>query len=189
MPRQVDHDQRRAQITDAVLRIAAHRGLGEVTMTEVATEAGVSRGRIQHYFGSKEQLLLHTGRRLRDRVTARLLPDPPTGDPRRTLTLLLHATLPATEQARVDALAGKALFTVALGIPELRDQYRQGITGLHTLIADLLVHAGADPDRAPLRARTLLGLAEHLGDALLIDEVTAARARDLLTDQVAASLP
>jgi AcrR family transcriptional regulator len=42
VPKRVDHDERRRQLTDALLRIAGTRGLRAVTMREVAAEAGVS---------------------------------------------------------------------------------------------------------------------------------------------------
>ena len=185
MPRQVDHRQRRAQITDAVLRIAARRGLGDVTMSEVAAEAGVSKGRVQHYFGSKERLLLHTGRRLRERVGARLLPESPRDGALPVLTRLLHAVLPTAEEARVDALAGKALFSVALGMPELRGEYRRGAAELRGLLADLLVKAGGAAEDADRHAAALLGLTEYLSDALLLEETTAPEARRRLDAQIA----
>ncbi|WP_017592943.1 TetR/AcrR family transcriptional regulator [Nocardiopsis potens] len=185
MPRQVDHRQRRAQITDAVLRIAARRGLGDVTMSEVAAEAGVSKGRVQHYFGSKERLLLHTGHRLRDRVGARLLPESPGDGALPALTRLLHAVLPTAEEARVDALAGKALFSVALGMPELSEEYRRGTADLRGLLADLLVKAGGGAEDADRHAAALLGLTEYLSDALLLEETTAPEARRRLDAQIA----
>ena len=57
MPRHVDHDQRRAQLTAALLRIASTRGLQAVTMREVAAEAGVSLRVVQYYVTDKATLL------------------------------------------------------------------------------------------------------------------------------------
>ena len=48
MPRRVDHVERRAHITAALLRIAATRGLQAVTMREVAAEAGLSLRLVQY---------------------------------------------------------------------------------------------------------------------------------------------
>ena len=42
MPKRVDHDVRRRQITDAVCRITVRGGVGAATFREVAAEAGVS---------------------------------------------------------------------------------------------------------------------------------------------------
>src|SRR5215831_21346773 len=42
VPRRVDHEERRRQIADALVRTAATRGLHATGMREVAAEAGVS---------------------------------------------------------------------------------------------------------------------------------------------------
>jgi AcrR family transcriptional regulator len=50
--------RRRQELLDAVFRIVAARGLDEVSFRDVAAEAGVSIGTVQHYFPTKDQLLL-----------------------------------------------------------------------------------------------------------------------------------
>ncbi|NJP88880.1 TetR/AcrR family transcriptional regulator [Nonomuraea sp. FMUSA5-5] len=57
MPKQVDHDERRRELTAALLRIASTRGLQAVSMREVAAEAGVSLRVVQYYFANKQALL------------------------------------------------------------------------------------------------------------------------------------
>ena len=59
MPKLVDHEERRRQIAEALLRVAAVRGLHQAGLREVAAEAGMSVRLIQYYFGTKEQLLLY----------------------------------------------------------------------------------------------------------------------------------
>jgi AcrR family transcriptional regulator len=53
----VDHEERRRQIADALLRIADTEGLQAASMRAVAAEAGVSVGNAYYYFASKEQLI------------------------------------------------------------------------------------------------------------------------------------
>ncbi|MGV7636496.1 TetR family transcriptional regulator, partial [Mycobacterium kansasii] len=53
MPRSVDHEERRAQLADALARVAARDGLHAVSMRSVAAEAGVSLRLVQYYFTSK----------------------------------------------------------------------------------------------------------------------------------------
>ncbi|MBF6290125.1 TetR family transcriptional regulator [Nocardia cyriacigeorgica] len=48
MPRTVDHVQRRAQLADAVVAVAAREGLHAVTIRAVAAEAGVSLRFVQY---------------------------------------------------------------------------------------------------------------------------------------------
>ncbi|MEC3918150.1 TetR/AcrR family transcriptional regulator [Nocardia sp. CDC160] len=62
MPRLVDHEQRRREITTAARKVIAAGGLDAATFQAVAAEAGVSVRLIQYYFGSKRELMLATHR-------------------------------------------------------------------------------------------------------------------------------
>ncbi len=53
-------EQRRAEIIAAALRCLAKGGLGAFTVSEICAEAGISHGLINHYFASKEDLLVAT---------------------------------------------------------------------------------------------------------------------------------
>lgn len=62
MPKLVDHEQRRRQITDAARRVIVTSGLESVTFQSVAAEAGISVRLVQYYFGTKKDFLLATHR-------------------------------------------------------------------------------------------------------------------------------
>jgi AcrR family transcriptional regulator len=64
MPRTADHELRRTQMAEAVHRLIAHDGLDAATMAAVAREAGFSVGLVQHYFKSKDELLLFAYERM-----------------------------------------------------------------------------------------------------------------------------
>ncbi|MFK0257095.1 TetR/AcrR family transcriptional regulator [Streptomyces sp. NPDC090445] len=103
MPKRVDHDERRTQIAEALIRVAGRRGLHAVGMRDVAAEAGVSLRLVQYYFQTKENLLFHGLQHLTGRYTARVgarlaaVPDP---GPRATVEALLLASLPTDEESR-----------------------------------------------------------------------------------------
>ncbi|MFF4083327.1 TetR/AcrR family transcriptional regulator [Streptomyces sp. NPDC001777] len=59
MPRTSDHEERRRQIAVAVCALIADRGLDAVTVARTAAEAGMSVGLVQHYFRTKDEMLLH----------------------------------------------------------------------------------------------------------------------------------
>lgn len=63
MPKLVDHDERRSEIADAVLRIVARAGIPAVTVRAVAEESGWSTGVLTHYFGNRRGMLLGALRR------------------------------------------------------------------------------------------------------------------------------
>jgi AcrR family transcriptional regulator len=52
--------ERRPQILAAAARVIARRGLTALRLADVAAEAGLSVGTIQHYFGTRERLLVET---------------------------------------------------------------------------------------------------------------------------------
>src|SRR5690349_15790803 len=72
MPKHVDHEERRAQIADALIRVAGRRGLHAVGMRDVAAEAGVSLRLVQYYIETKEKLLFYGRQHLTHRFTARV---------------------------------------------------------------------------------------------------------------------
>lgn len=58
------HDERRAQILDCARRLFSERQYDAVSTIEVAREAGVTRGLLHHYFGTKRELYLEVVRTL-----------------------------------------------------------------------------------------------------------------------------
>lgn len=64
MPKVGMEPVRRQALISAVIDTIHDRGLGQVTMGEIARRAGVSAGLAHHYFGNKDQLLMATMRHL-----------------------------------------------------------------------------------------------------------------------------
>lgn len=58
----LEHDERREQILAAARRLFSERPPGEVSTAEVAREAGVARGLLHHYFGTRRDLYLEVVR-------------------------------------------------------------------------------------------------------------------------------
>ena len=54
----LEADERRGQILAAARRVFAAAGLAGSSMAEIAREAGVTRGLLNHYFGTKRELYL-----------------------------------------------------------------------------------------------------------------------------------
>ena len=64
MPRIGMEPMRRKALIAAAIEAIHDRGMGQVTMGEIARRAGVSAALAHHYFGGKDQLLLATMRHL-----------------------------------------------------------------------------------------------------------------------------
>jgi AcrR family transcriptional regulator len=108
MPKLVDHEIRRREITDSMRRLIARRGLESATFQSVAAEAGISVRLVQYYFGNKRALLLATqsavvedaGARFASRWAA-LGGDVP---PRDAIRAIIDELLPFDRSRRDDAI-------------------------------------------------------------------------------------
>ena len=170
MPKRVDHEERRRLIADAVRRIAADRGLEAVSLGEVATEAGISKGLVQHYFPTKDAMLRYATGTLRTQVEDRV------GVPA-NLRDLVVALLPLDEAGRTEALVANAFLVRALKDDEIADRFRTGHAQLTEALATMIAAAQADgalaADLDPAReADLLLAVVSGLGDAVLLSHRT-----------------
>ncbi len=190
MPRTVDHDQRREQIIRALWRVIAHHGIDRASLRTVAAEAGVSVGRIQHYFDSKQALVragcqaMITGAQAGYDQTA-------DGPPLTRLRFVLTHAIPQTDTARHGTTVWYAYLATSVDDPTIG-----------TLLADtkrgtehecVLLITAAAPNQDPLpTARRLLALADGLTLRVLINDLTAEDALDLIDtelDELAAVRP
>lgn len=190
MPKQVDHQERRHQIAEAVCRLAGRQGLDAVTLRHVAAEAGVSMGRVQHYFTTKDEMLLFAFHAISDRVERRIGEaverageDPST---RELLRALLIEMLPLSEPAKAEAPVLLAFLAKAVVEPALAGPLREGGAGLRDFIAEKIRSAGGklDPDR---EAVTLLAVVDGLLPQMLIgytDADTAVATLDYHLDRI-----
>lgn len=182
MPKEVDHTQRRRAIADALWRVVARDGFEGVSLRHVAAEARVSMGLVQHYFRTKEQMLLFALDSMEERAGGRFaaelarLPDPPP--PRAAVRAFLLQLLPLDEARRTEGHSMYALLAGALRHGELGDRLHAGMAQLHEFVTMQVAAAGVAPD-ADRAAATLLaltdGLAAHvLGGYLTPDRALAA---------------
>jgi AcrR family transcriptional regulator len=176
MPRRVDHGERRAHITAALLRIAGTRGLQAVSMREVAAEAGVSLRLVQYYFTDKRTLMRsgldELAARLDRRVKARAAARGTGLAPRAVLEVVLGAILPTDEAGRLDRMAWTAYFAATLTDPALLEGATDHPHALEDYLTGTLTRAQAAGDVAADRdARTevvtLLALTNGLTDSVL----------------------
>jgi len=178
MPKKVDHRSRRHTITESVWRLMARGGIEAVTMRHVAADAGMSLGQLQHYFATKDELLVFAYEMVTDRVAARVsLRDAPLTDeepgPRDTVHDALVEMLPLDEQRTLEAHVWFAFVARASVAPDMAAQLRKTHADLADLIVDQLrrgQHRGiVDVRLDPVReARTLLAVIDGLIAHVLI---------------------
>jgi AcrR family transcriptional regulator len=78
---------------DAAAKVIARRGISGLRLADVAAEAGVSVGTVQHYFGRREALLMETFAFVSERAVDRWLQDGADGDAWRRLVDLVDVVL------------------------------------------------------------------------------------------------
>src|SRR5581483_2063824 len=69
-------DERRRQIITAATELFGQRHYASVSMQEIASAAGVTRGLLNHYFGSKRDLYLAVARRMLETPALPVTTDP-----------------------------------------------------------------------------------------------------------------
>ncbi|GAA1254853.1 TetR/AcrR family transcriptional regulator [Kitasatospora nipponensis] len=199
MPKLVDHEERRAQIIDALLRAAADTGLHAVTMRSVALEAGISVRLVQYYFDTKEQLLLaalnrltaRMGERVRDRVRR-------TGtapSPRDIVEAVLLEAVPTDEESRIFHLVHTEYAVLSITDPALGGQ--QFLAAPAEMEAFLVGHlaaarqAGETDPRMDARqeAVVLMAVSAGLGLSVLLGQRTADEATAVLHYQLGQLFP
>ena len=185
MPKRVDQAERRGHIVEALLRIAGRRGIDAVSLREVAQEAGVSMGAVQHYFASRDEMLTYAlehwltlsvhqrfSQRIRDRAgvaeagvaeAGRAEPADAAG----ILFALAAEYLPHDEQSRADVRVALAFIERAAAQPDLARALRGAFTGFKETLQALL--AVSDPALdASAEALALAALLEGLRYAVLL---------------------
>lgn len=71
MPKEVDHDERREELLEAVWRVIAREGMEGATVRTIAKETGWSTGVLAHYFADKGEIISSALRLAYERTSAR----------------------------------------------------------------------------------------------------------------------
>jgi AcrR family transcriptional regulator len=196
MARTADHEARRRQVAEAVELLVATEGFEAVTVARTATAAGISVGLVQHYFPSKDDMLLHAFTHVRTRTEQRVLADAQRADQAgaRIEHVLLDALtqlLPLDERRRRECRVELAFTGRTVDNPRLAEALGQSNSHLRAMLAQAVRNGKEcgevvpDTDEPAAAARilaTLDGLKLHAYAEP--DTITPAVARSALADQL-----
>ncbi|MBW0282747.1 TetR family transcriptional regulator [Rhodococcus sp. FH8] len=118
----LDPAQRRAQLIDLGARMLAERPLEQISVEDIADQAGVSRGLLFHYFASKNEFHLAIVRHSSEQMLQRTEPSE-SDDPMLTLRSVLASYVDYVTENRntyVSLLRG-----TASGDPQMREVFEQ----------------------------------------------------------------
>ena len=125
MPKQVDHDERKREIVEALFRVAVRDGLAAATYRTIAAEAGVPAPQVQYYFGTKSDLiqgaLFELGRRVVGRgldLIAQAGPDP---SPETMLRSAVEGSRPLDDTSREELVLFFLFYVAALSDPSVAE--------------------------------------------------------------------
>lgn len=186
MPKRIDHEERRRQLAEALWRVVVREGLESVSLRHVAAEAGVSMGMVQHYFATKDEMLLFALASMTERVGGRMaqafaaLPDP--DDPKQRVRAVLLAVLPLDDERRVEAQVGVTFLARAPVDARLADYLRSGYAEGHEFLAGQLQAAGVDDPEQ--QAHLLFALVDGLTAHTLAGHHTPEAALAVLAAQL-----
>ncbi|NUR91853.1 MAG: TetR family transcriptional regulator [Nonomuraea sp.] len=149
MPKVVDQEERREEIVRAVMNVIERDGLAQVTLANVAAEAGLAIGSVRHYTGTYRDLLTITMRAVADSISRRLLdraapyrdPDPQVRDlarRREATEEILAELLPLDARRRTETVVWFAFSEAARTDPELAREAEQHAAGTRGLIGQVL---------------------------------------------------
>ena len=142
-PRRVrmDPDARRDQILRAAARLFSQRPYSDVSISDIAGEAGIARGLLHHYFGSKRELYLEV---VRIAARAPLGSQPPEAlGTAQAWTTVVESFLGAIERNPAQWLS-----SVNVGGPERDDEVAAILDEVREILADQTLVAIGLADRA-----------------------------------------
>lgn len=134
-------DERRRQLLERGAELFTSHRYDELSMSRIASEAGISKALLYHYFPSKRAFFEETLSAWAEQLRERTEPDPDL-PPVEQLQKSLEAFLAMVEENEV---AYRNLMDSATGVPEIRDLIDQVRRNTAQRILDRLYPAGAPP--------------------------------------------
>ncbi|GAB1692136.1 TetR/AcrR family transcriptional regulator [Krasilnikovia sp. M28-CT-15] len=192
VPKQDRSRATRQRLLETAVRCLATHGWEVSTVGFIATEAGISRGAVQHHYRTREALILAALEHMFEERTTLLdaLPDPEGSGPER-----VHTVVTGLVEAMGGELFRAALqvWTVAAADPELRAAVvpleRHFAREVHRRAVRLLRVDDSDPAMRGLIQATLdLARGLALADVLTDDSRRRARVVRAWSTQLAAAL-
>ena len=189
MPKVVDVEQRRAQLTRAVAVQIARAGMDGVTLREVARTAGWTTGAVAHYFTDKRELLLATYQSRADLIRDDVAASVASG--LTALEALIEHSLPLDEERHTNWQVFLAFTGAAIGDPELTSAHQVRSRSFHASVGEAL-RSEVDGGRLPAgldlahEARRLVALLNGVAVQAVFDPSTwtAAEQRRVVAEHL-----
>jgi TetR/AcrR family transcriptional repressor of bet genes len=133
-------EERRAEISQALLRAMAEHGYAKATISKIAREADVTPGLIHYHFDTKQAILLHLLERLAEQQEALIAKHLEGAQaPLDKLDAVVDAFLAVGDDARPEAVASwVTIATEAIRLPEVKEAFEGALGAFGDKFAEVI---------------------------------------------------
>jgi AcrR family transcriptional regulator len=178
-------DERRAQLIELGTRLFSTRSYEDISIDDVAEEAGISKGLLYHYFGGKKEFYVEVIRAASQELRRLTEPDPALSPPQRLRAAVdAHLNYVQTHTAVYGAIY-KSGVAISSEVSDILEEHREVVMGY------FLRDFGVSRPRPLLRAalRAWIGMVEGAClDWIVHPKLDRAALRDMLIAGYAALL-
>ncbi|WP_327106765.1 TetR/AcrR family transcriptional regulator [Nonomuraea glycinis] len=155
-------DVRERAILDTCEALLAHKGYEAMTVGDIAQGAGITRGALYFYFGSKQEVVTALVARTVEHLWERSRATAETGEPRRAIAAAMRRTV---ELWNEHGLVMRTAIDLSLTVPEIGELWSRTADLFTEAITAVLeradVQASTEPDQASAMARALCWMIER----------------------------
>ncbi|MDH6523013.1 AcrR family transcriptional regulator [Streptomyces sp. SAI-135] len=155
-------DVRERAILDTCEELLASKGYDAMTIGDVAQGAGISRGALYFYFGSKQEVVTALVARTVEHLWERSRATAQTDDPRQAIAAAMHRTV---ELWNEHGLVMRTAIDLSLTVTEIGELWNHTadlfIAAITAVLERAGVQAGTAPDQASAMARALCWMIER----------------------------
>lgn len=123
----LDLDQRRAQLLDLGIDLFSKRAYDDISIDDLAAEAGISKGLLYHYFRSKREFYVETVRAGSHRLQLLTMPDPGLPPPERLRAAIDAHLRYIQEHGPVYVAVHRSAVAIAPEVREILEEHRNVI--------------------------------------------------------------
>ncbi|MDX6356678.1 MAG: TetR/AcrR family transcriptional regulator, ethionamide resistance regulator [Streptomyces sp.] len=155
-------DVRERAILDTCEALLAQEGYEAMTVGDIAQGAGITRGALYFYFGSKQEVVTALVARTVEQLWERSRATAATDEPRQAIAAAMRRTV---ELWNEHGLVMRTAIDLSLTVPEIGELWSRTADLFSTAITAVLeragVPAGTAPEQAPAMARALCWMIER----------------------------
>ncbi|WP_028934128.1 TetR/AcrR family transcriptional regulator [Pseudonocardia spinosispora] len=155
-------DVRERAILDTCEALLARKGYDAMTVGDVAQGAGITRGALYFYFGSKQEVVTALVARTVEHLWERSRSTAQADEPRQAIAAAMRRTV---ELWSAHGLVMRTAIDLSLTVPEIGELWDHTadlfISAITSVLERAGVQTGGDPTQAPAMARALCWMIER----------------------------